>query len=305
MPGPVRRGLVAGAVGTATLNAVTYLDMTLRGRAGSEVPARTVHALAHLAGRRVPGRGPTRDARATALGALAGTSTGLATGVTAALLRAAGFRASRPVGALATAAASMALTDAVPARLGVTAPGAWSLSEWATDAVPHLAYGVSTATVLRTLESPQDRRPRARASAGLLARSAALGLASGSRSTMGMATVVGRVRPFGPTGGHRLGAALMAGELVVDLLPVTPSRLERPSLGARLAAGAAGGTALAEARGQRPLLPALLGAAGAATGAWLGAGWREVATLPDWQAALLEDLGALALTAAAVRGLDR
>jgi hypothetical protein len=43
-------GLTAGAVGTAVLNTVTYLDMAVRGRPSSEVPAETVGALADIAG---------------------------------------------------------------------------------------------------------------------------------------------------------------------------------------------------------------------------------------------------------------
>ena len=35
-------GAVAGAMGTAALNAVTYLDMAVRGRPSSQVPAHTV-----------------------------------------------------------------------------------------------------------------------------------------------------------------------------------------------------------------------------------------------------------------------
>jgi hypothetical protein len=38
----------------------------------------------------------------------------------------------------------MAATDGVSAALGVTDPGSWSAADWASDIVPHLAYGTGT-----------------------------------------------------------------------------------------------------------------------------------------------------------------
>ena len=49
MIGPILRGAAAGAAGTTALNAVTFLDMAVRGRAESETPKRTVEALADRA----------------------------------------------------------------------------------------------------------------------------------------------------------------------------------------------------------------------------------------------------------------
>ena len=46
MPMTFTRGAIAGAVGTLALDASTYADMALRGRPPSEVPAKTVDALA-------------------------------------------------------------------------------------------------------------------------------------------------------------------------------------------------------------------------------------------------------------------
>ena len=46
--GWVLRGAAAGAAGTTALNAVTYLDMTVRGRGTSSTPEQTVEALETL-----------------------------------------------------------------------------------------------------------------------------------------------------------------------------------------------------------------------------------------------------------------
>lgn len=46
----VLRGTVAGATGTAALNIVAYLDMTIRGRKSSEVPAKVAGALTQSMG---------------------------------------------------------------------------------------------------------------------------------------------------------------------------------------------------------------------------------------------------------------
>jgi hypothetical protein len=40
----VTTGIVASAAGTTTLNAVTYLDMAIRGRPASTVPEETVES---------------------------------------------------------------------------------------------------------------------------------------------------------------------------------------------------------------------------------------------------------------------
>lgn len=101
----------------------------------------------------------------------------------------------------------------------------------------------------------------------------------------------------------------IGGELVVDKLPQTPSRLTPPGLIGRFASGAFGGVQLAR-RGRAPVkscvIAAAVGAAGAAGGAYSGAAWRRWMTggtnpRPDWQGAVVEDAVALSLTAAACR----
>lgn len=148
-------GAAAGAAGTTALNAVTYLDMILRGRAESEMPRRAVETAAEKAGVEVPGDGEQRSNRVEALGALSGIATGVGIGVGAALGRAVLVRQPLPVAAVVTGAAAMAATDAPMAATGLTDPRSWSLADWLSDAVPHLAYGVVTAWTLRTI-APAD-----------------------------------------------------------------------------------------------------------------------------------------------------
>lgn len=96
----------------------------------------------------------------------------------------------------------------------------------------------------------------------------------------------------------------VAGELVGDLLPATPSRLAFPGPQARAVSAAVGGALLARRAGVRVLVPAVAAAAASAAGTWGGAAWRRWAARrgPDWPAALAEDLVALALASAATRG---
>lgn len=142
------RGGVAGAAGTTVLNAVTYADMAWRGRASSGAPAQVVDKLARAAGHPVPGSGDSRGNRLTGLGALSGIAVGCGTGVAVALLRRAGARMPWWLGGVVTGALALAATDLPMAGLGVSDPRSWSAGDWASDAVPHLAYGLVTYSVV-------------------------------------------------------------------------------------------------------------------------------------------------------------
>ena len=65
--GTLTYGLAAGAVGTALINASTYLDMAVRGRPPSSIPERDVDRRAQRAGVSL-GADERRSARRTALG---------------------------------------------------------------------------------------------------------------------------------------------------------------------------------------------------------------------------------------------
>ncbi|MGY1815151.1 hypothetical protein [Blastococcus sp. SYSU D00820] len=213
------------------------------------------------------------------------------------------MRFSRPVGAVLTGAAAMAASDGTAAALGVTDPRTWTAADWAADAVPHLAYGAAVQAVLEAVPTERERRtPRAPAGAGLALRSAALGVASGARSSLGLSgptlsAPAGAVPPL-----RRLvSLAAVAGELVADKNPATPDRTDPPALGARFLGAAVGAGRLAGRDGANGAVPVLAAAAGAAVGAFGGIGWRRwaAARIPATRAALVEDGVALLLAAVA------
>lgn len=149
---PVRtviRGAVAGAAGTTALNAVTYLDMALRGRPASQSPQQAVEVVATKAGHPVPGEGQTKEHRLGGLGPLTGIATGVGVGVVAALCQPVLARLPAPVAAAAIGLAAMGLSDGPLVALKLTEPGDWSVGDWASDLVPHLLYGITTYTTLQ------------------------------------------------------------------------------------------------------------------------------------------------------------
>jgi uncharacterized membrane protein len=131
-----------------------------------------------------------------------------------------------------------------------------------------------------------------------------LGAATGLRSQLGVAAVVARSDPSLPSmlrrpRVRRLVLAAAAGELVVDKLPGTVSRLSPQGLVPRLALGALAAGLSAQTRGASRLPAAALGASSAAVAARLGhdARARLARRAPDLAVAVAED--ALALAAAA------
>lgn len=139
----------------------------------------------------------------------------------------------------------------------------------------------------------------------LLVRSVAIGVAAGSRTSLGLAPVLLTSSVAGRWGAvATVGAVLgTAAELAGDKLPGTASRLDPPGPPIRMTAGALGALVLARRAEAGVLVPVLLGVAGAAAGTWGGAAWRAAAVgrRPDWQAAVVEDVVALSLAAFAVR----
>ncbi len=309
-PGPsvwrgLLRGAAAGAAGTTALNAVTYLDMALRGRPASDAPERVVARLADAAGIALPGGRTRRGKRLAGLGPLAGIGTGVALGALAGVLRGAGVRLPTAVGGPLLGAAAMLASDAPLAALGVSDPRTWSAADWLGDAVPHLAYGLAAHATLAATEDP--REPVAPVAPSALLRAVALGAASGSRSSAGVTAVAltsargdrGRLASgLGSPAGTAVAGVLAAGELVADKLPFVPSRLAPPALGQRALFGGSSAAAVARRDGHDPVLPALVGAASAVGAAALGSRLRAVAARrfgSDKPGAFLEDGIAAAL----------
>src|SRR4051812_47497406 len=147
------RGAAAGAAATTALNAVTYLDMAVRGRGSSSTPEQTVAKLAEMAHVDIPGEGEKRENRLQGLGPLTGLVAGVGVGVLGGLARAAGFRSSPPVGTVLTTAGVLLAANGPMTALKVTDPRAWSAPDWASDIVPHVVYGL----VLKTTMDAFDR----------------------------------------------------------------------------------------------------------------------------------------------------
>ena len=148
--GALAGGAAAGAAGTTALNAVTYLDMAVRGRPSSSTPQETVTTLAEKAGVDVPGSGETQQNRVQGLGPLLGIATGVGVGAVAGVLVKA-RPLPVPVLSLLVGGGAMVGSNLPMTGLGITDPRSWTASGWISDAVPHLAYGVVTAALLRAL----------------------------------------------------------------------------------------------------------------------------------------------------------
>jgi hypothetical protein len=148
------RGAAAGAAGTTALDAVSYLDMALRGRPASSTPERTVDKLAETAHVRIPGEGRTRENRLQGLGALTGYAAGIGVGVLVGLARAAGIRTSPPVGTALITAGVLVGTNGPMTALQITDPRTWSVTDWISDLVPHLAYGWVVQATLDAFDRP-------------------------------------------------------------------------------------------------------------------------------------------------------
>ena len=150
--GWVLRGAAAGAAGTTALNAVTYLDMAVRGRGTSSTPEDTVEALAEKVHVPIPGDEEKRQNRVQGLGPLTGLVAGIGVGVLAGLARAVGFRTNPLVGTALTTAGVLVASNGPMTVLGITDPRTWSTTDWVSDVVPHLAYAAVVRTTLDTFD---------------------------------------------------------------------------------------------------------------------------------------------------------
>ncbi|MFI6819967.1 hypothetical protein ACIBJE_03310 [Micromonospora sp. NPDC050187] len=152
MRGAAVDGMIAGAVGSAALNMVGYLDMVVRGRPASSTPDETAGRLAGATHVDLGAGEPAANRRA-GLGPLLGY--GLGVGVGALFAVAAHCRPVAPPVAVALLGAGvMAMSDGTMTALRVTDPRGWSRTDWLADIVPHLAYGVAAAATWYRLRPP-------------------------------------------------------------------------------------------------------------------------------------------------------
>ncbi|MET8911708.1 hypothetical protein [Micromonospora sp. NPDC004551] len=152
---PVVDGAIAGAVGSAALNVVTFLDMTLRGRPASSTPEQTAGKLADAAHVDL-GPGDKAGNRRTGVGSIIGYATGIAAGALFGIL-AARRRVPLPLAVGMLGGGVMATSDGSLAALRISDPRTWSTKDWVSDVVPHLAYGAAAAATWRRLRPPSRR----------------------------------------------------------------------------------------------------------------------------------------------------
>ena len=138
-------GAAAGAAGTTALNAVTYLDMAWRARPSSSTPQQVVEKLAASFDLGIPGEGEERQNRLSGLGPLAGIATGVGVGLAYGLLDTVRLRPPKALGMLLAGAGAMAGSVLPMSATGVSDPSTWDTTAWASDIVPHLAYGAAVA----------------------------------------------------------------------------------------------------------------------------------------------------------------
>jgi uncharacterized membrane protein len=145
-----------------------------------------------------------------------------------------------------------------------------------------------------------------------LVRVGLIGAATGCRSQSGIAALAltqpgtpnrGLSRILGGARGRALYASGAVGELVVDKLPKTPSRLEPAGVASRLGFGALAGAMLGERLESNVAVAAALGAAASVATTYGGAWWRRTSSRrfrKDLPGALVEDLVAANLARLAV-----
>jgi hypothetical protein len=139
------KGAAAGAAGTTALNAVTYLDMAIRGRPASSTPEDTVEKMAERAHVTIPGDGDKRANRIAGLGPILGLAAGVAVGAAYGAVTSFTGKPTLRTGTLATGVSALLVGNAPMTVLGVTDPRQWDARAWISDIVPHVAYALVAA----------------------------------------------------------------------------------------------------------------------------------------------------------------
>jgi uncharacterized membrane protein len=251
------RGAAAGAAGTAAFTATSGVVLARHGGRAADEPT-----------------GPLAP-----LGVLAGPATGIVVGGLAGVLRAAGVRLPAAVGGPALGAVGL---------LAGAGPFAVPRGGRRAAAVGLLLYGLTTHATLVAVARVAEQREQVRPPRpDVLLRAAALGAASGSRSTAGVAALAAtstgddRGAVAGRLGGRTgtvLSSLAAAGEVVGDKLPATPARTSLPPLLARAVGGAVAAGGVATRGGDDPAVPAVVGLVTAVAAAMLAVRARAAAS---------------------------
>ncbi|MGI8928069.1 MAG: hypothetical protein ACR2H0_01195 [Candidatus Limnocylindrales bacterium] len=161
-------GLVADACGSVALNVAGYVDMLVRGRPASRLPADVAGKLADEIGLpldfdiELAGSDDEQDdevnaesrlaSRQEALGALLGYANGLGIGAAYGLTRLVLPRPPAWLAGTALGSLAMAASDYPAAKLGLTDPQTWSRDDWMADVLPHMAFGVVAAVAFEAIK---------------------------------------------------------------------------------------------------------------------------------------------------------
>ncbi len=145
-------GLAAGAAGTTALNAATYLDVAVRARPPSSVPSDVTGSIAGAVGLdALVGDDDTSETRRDGAGALLGYLTGVGAGLVAGIVRPRFPGLGTAPFGLAVGLGTMVAADLPSVATGATDPRTWGTAGWLADLVPHVVFGLVTATVLDRL----------------------------------------------------------------------------------------------------------------------------------------------------------
>jgi hypothetical protein len=147
------QGAIAGAAGTMALDITSYLDIVVRGRSASNLPAELIRCFAEIA--KIPDLSTPDDRaddktknRRSALGAISGYSVGIGIGAVYGVVSP--LLSGTPLfcRAILVGAAAMAAADVPIVQLKLTDPRQWGTVGWLSDIIPHFAYGLVTAAVV-------------------------------------------------------------------------------------------------------------------------------------------------------------
>ncbi|MEV6253137.1 hypothetical protein AB0L97_07745 [Nocardia sp. NPDC051911] len=158
----ILRGAAAGAAGTTALNAVTFLDMIARARPPSRTPEQSVERMTDRLGVQVPGDEEQRRSRISGAGALLGTGTGVSVGCAYGFARSMKWQPSILAASTVNTATAMSVTALSLLNLGVSDPRRWTRSDWLSDLVPHLAYGLVTSLTYAAMADSRSTSRRRR-----------------------------------------------------------------------------------------------------------------------------------------------
>lgn len=153
----VLAGAVAGAAGATALNALTYLDMAIRGRPASEVPEQVADIIADRLNFGLGGDEHARN-REQGIGPMLGVLTGVGVGAAYGALRCAVRKVNIPIAAAGVGVAASVVSNLPMALLRVSDPRTWGVSGWVDDLIPHFGYGLATVAAYEMMRTSPDRR---------------------------------------------------------------------------------------------------------------------------------------------------